>query len=61
MSVANYHDKTVMIIDWFNERPDILFDLDFIENMQDKLIHGQGLTQNMKNALDNIIERWRIE
>ena len=53
-------DKVELIIDWFDERSDISFDMKFVHSMEKNLERGV-LTDNQEAALDNIINSWHIK
>lgn len=52
-------DRIDLILSWADEHPD--FDTAFVDSMAEKLETYGELTEAQSDALDNIIERWRIE
>jgi uncharacterized coiled-coil protein SlyX len=52
-------DKIELILEWAQYHPN--FDTDYVEDLQQQLAEGQELTERQSEALDNIIERFRID
>lgn len=52
-------DKLVRIIDWADNNPK--FKADFVESLYDKYERDGQLTVKQEEALDNIIDRFKIE
>ena len=61
MSQLTSEGKVSAIKTHFEHHPEIQFDMSFVNNMEAKLENGQTLTPNMETALDNIIEKFKIE
>lgn len=55
----DYGAKLEAIMTWAEDKPD--FDTSFVESMQERYESTRGLTSNMEQAIDNIIDQWRIE
>jgi len=53
-------DRVDLILDFFGDRPDIDFNDSFVIKMEALLDQGKSLTKGQVNALDNIIEGWKI-
>ncbi len=51
----DYEAKIQAIIDWGMEND--WFDLGFVEKMEKRINDGLHLTDNMRNAIDNIFEK----
>ena len=52
-------EKIDLIKSWAEEHPD--FDTTFVDSIQEKLHKNHYLTPGQFTALDNIIERWRMD
>ena len=52
-------DKINMILDWAEDHP--TFDTEFVENIQSQFEDSGSISDAQDQALDNIIERWKIE
>ena len=60
MSELTQMDKILMIEEWFGERPDINFNMSFVNKMKGILEMDGELTENQEGALDNICNSWHI-
>ena len=54
-------EKILAIQMHFEDRPDINFDLSFVNNMEDRLAMGRELSTKQEAAVDNILESWKIK
>lgn len=52
-------DKVLLILDW--ARKNSYFDCAFVSSLHDRLNCGRNLTDNQRNALNNIINKLQIE
>ena len=52
-------DKLIKIIDWADNNPQ--FNADFVESLYDEYERDGQLTVIQEEALDNIIDRFKIE
>jgi hypothetical protein len=48
-----------MVLDWAEQHPE--FDESFVKSLAEKLESFGSLTSGQSDALDNIIEKWRID
>lgn len=51
-------EKIDLVLDWADDHPE--FDASFVESLEVYLDNRPELTQTQREALDNIIARWRI-
>lgn len=59
MSNFTYDQKIAAILEWAEDNEE--FDTDFIESVQQKAAKFGGLTKGQQDAIDSIIEKFRID
>lgn len=59
MEKEEAEEKLEMVLNWAEDHPK--FDTGFVESLQDALETYGRLTEAQGNALDNIIDRFRID
>ncbi len=59
--LGEYEDKCAAIMSWADERGDDDFDTTFVESIQEQIEKGRDLTQKQMDAIDNIIDQFRID
>ena len=52
-------DKLAAVLDWAEQHPE--FDDGFVKSLAEKFESFGSLTENQSRALDNIIQKWRID
>jgi hypothetical protein len=52
-------EKLEAVLEWASEHPD--FDARFVQDLYDKVQRGHSLSTGQIDALDNIIDGWRID
>lgn len=61
-NLLDFHEaetKIENILEWASDT-DADFDTEFVESVYDRIQKVGYVTESQMNALDNIIERWRI-
>lgn len=61
MSGYSIEEQLEAILLWNDNNREYNFDTSFIESMQERLGHGEELTQGQTNAIETILIKWGIE
>lgn len=57
--MSDYSEKIDAILNWARSKPN--FDTEFVESVENQLNERGDLTSAQEEALDNIIEKFRIK